>query len=135
MKKDTKEKNQRIRIASEISEGRRTFASGASMLRDMESISDSSAERMLKLDGFKVPKSRRRPAAHPRREPRAHAGELGQADASRHDWFQEGIDPNTGNANYDHLYGIINDATGMVSALWMEKEETTPAERLLLLPC
>lgn len=191
MKKDTKEKNQRIRIVSEILEGHRSFASGArilglceqqmrnivakavrdgidsvavdgrknnrskrtipestrekiislykdkytdfnfthfaSMLRDMEhiNISDSSVERILKQAGFKVPKTKRRPAAHPRREPRAHAGEMGQADASKHDWFQEGIDPETGRNHYHHIYGIIDDATGRVSALWMEKEETT----------
>lgn len=103
------------------------FAHFSSMLRDMEhiSISDSSVERILKEAGFKVPKAKRRPATHFRREPRAHAGELGQADASKHDWFQEGIDPKTGNPFYHHLYGIIDDATGKVSALWMEKEETT----------
>ena len=103
------------------------FAHFSSMLRDMEhiSISDSSVERILKEAGFKVPKARRRPAAHFRREPRAHAGELGQADASKHDWFREGIDPETGNPFYHHLYGIIDDATGKVSALWMEKEETS----------
>lgn len=191
MKRDKKEKNQRIRIVSEILEGHRNFASGArilglceqqmrniaakavregiesvavdgrknnrsqrsipestrekivslyrekytdfnfahfaSMLRDMEhiSISDSSVGRILKQEGFKVTKSKRRPAAHPRREPRAHAGEMGQADASKHDWFQEGVDSRTGNPHYHHLYGIIDDATGLVSALWMEKEETT----------
>lgn len=191
MKKDRKEKNQRIRIVSEILEGHRSFVSGArilglceqqmrnivakavkdgiesvavdgrrnnrsqrtipestrekiirlyrdkytdfnfthfaSMLRDMEhiSISDSSVERILKQAGFSVPKAKRRPSAHQRREPRAHAGEMGQADASKHDWFQEGVNPETGRHHYHHLYGIIDDATGKVSALWMEKEETT----------
>lgn len=97
------------------------------MLRDIEhiGISDSSVGRILKEAGFRVPKARRRAAVHSRREPRAHAGELGQADASKHDWFQEGIDPDTGNPSYHHLYGIMDDATGRVSALWMEKEETT----------
>ena len=103
------------------------FAHFSSMLRDIEhiSISDSSVERILKAEGFKVPKTKRRPAAHSRREPRAHAGELGQADASKHDWFQEGIDQSTDKSFYHHLYGIIDDATGKVSALWMEKEETS----------
>lgn len=103
------------------------FAHFSSMLRDIEhiGISDSSVGRILKEAGFRVPKARRRAAVHSRREPRAHAGELGQADASKHDWFQEGIDPDTGNPSYHHLYGIMDDATGRVSALWMEKEETT----------
>ena len=54
---------------------------------------------------------------HPSRPRRENFGELVQIDASLHRWFGEGFPKAT-------LHGAVDDATGMVLALWLDREET-----------
>lgn len=46
-------------------------------------------------------------------------GELLQLDASQYDWFSNG--------GYCYLHGSIDDASGLITGLYMDKEETTNA--------
>lgn len=79
-------------------------------------ISVSSVSRHLKAAGFSSPKAKRRPKKHHSRDAREREGELVQMDASSFDWFDNGT--------YFHLHGAIDDATGRILALHLEKEET-----------
>ena len=63
------------------------------------------------------PKEKKR-KIHPSRKRRESEGELLQADASEHDWF-EGRGPRC------HLHLFIDDATSEIPGGWFEIEETT----------
>jgi transposase len=68
--------------------------------------------------GHKSPKTRRakkQKDAHPPRPRRECFGEMLQGDASPFDWFDNGQE--------ESLHGYIDDATGMVTGLYIEKHE------------
>lgn len=79
-------------------------------------VSPSTVSRVLKKHGIKSPKSKRRPKKHRSRDAREHEGEMAQMDASPFDWLVDG--------QILHLHGVIDDATGRVLALYLDKEET-----------
>lgn len=109
------------------------FCHYTSMLNDFEAIhvSLSTVRRILEAKSIKVPHKVKKRSPHRRRPARAHAGELCQMDASKHDWFTESKDGTMAEV-YHHLYGLIDDATCIVPALWMEKEETTHGYFMLM---
>jgi transposase len=53
--------------------------------------------------------------AHPRRPRCANFGEELQMDASKHNWF---------GSEYSHLHAAIDDATGRLTGMYFEREET-----------
>jgi hypothetical protein len=78
----------------------------------------SALRKILYAAGIKSPKSRRtkkQMKTHPPRPRRACFGEMLQADASPYDWFDSG--------QSESLHGFIDDATGNVTGLYMEKNE------------
>lgn len=79
-------------------------------------VSVSTVSRLLKSEGIRSPKAKRRPKKHRSRTAREREGELAQMDASKFDWLSNG--------SYLHLHGSVDDATGRVLALHFEKEET-----------
>lgn len=79
-------------------------------------LSVSTVARYLKAAGIRSPKAKRRPKKHRSRESRPCEGEMAQMDASKFDWLDNGT--------YLHLHGAVDDATGRVLALHLEKEET-----------
>jgi transposase len=79
-------------------------------------VSVSTVSRLLKSEGIRSPKAKRRPKKHRSRIARKREGELAQMDASKYDWLSNG--------SYLHLHGAIDDATGRILALHFEKEET-----------
>lgn len=80
-------------------------------------VSRSTVSRILKDQGIVSPKARRPRQSHPTRKPRSREGAMAQMDASSFDWLCTGF--------YLHLHGAIDDATGKILALHLEKEETT----------
>ncbi len=90
------------------------------------SVSDSYIYRLLTSHGIESPaKKRNKPRSHPPRARKKNAGELVQVDASKHQWLY--------NTNeYFHLHGAIDDATGIVTACIMMKEETMLGYQLLM---
>ena len=89
-------------------------------------ISDSYIYNLLTANGYKSPaRKKHRPKSHPPRVRRENAGELVQVDASRHQWLY-------GTDEYFYLHGAIDDATGIVTACIMMKEETTLGYQLLM---
>ena len=84
------------------------------------SITYRPLHRILTGAGFRSPKGhrkRKKENVHPSRPRRENFGELVQIDASLHRWFGEGFPKAT-------LHGAVDDATGMVLALWFDREET-----------
>ncbi|MDA3833109.1 MAG: ISNCY family transposase [Spirochaetales bacterium] len=79
-------------------------------------VSVSTVSRILKAQGIRSPKAKRRPKKHRSRDARLHEGDMAQMDASSFDWL--------GTGSYLQLHGAIDDATGRVLALHFEKEET-----------
>lgn len=89
-------------------------------------VSNSFIYTNLKKAKIKPPgRSRRRRKLHPLRPRRENAGELIQVDASNHPWFLT-------NGERFHLHGGIDDATGIVTACILQKEETTYGYQLVL---
>ena len=78
-------------------------------------ISYSALYELLTDEGEKSPKKRRRFKKHRKRKRREQAGELVQIDASPYDWLGIGIMTN--------MHGIIDDATGQVTGLYLCKNE------------
>lgn len=80
--------------------------------KDIPPPSARTVERILTRNGVASPQAKRVPRkrAHPRRQRRAHFGELVQIDASYHDWLSLG----SGHKITLHLY--IDDATSMLLA-------------------
>ena len=80
------------------------------------SISYSSLRRILLEGGIKPPESRVARAICPPRPRRVFAGELLQMDASIHNWLY-------GDSHLYALHGAIDDATGIITGLWLERAE------------
>lgn len=89
-------------------------------------VSDSYLYKLLTTNGYKSPaKKRHKPRSHPPRARKENAGELVQVDASKHQWLY-------GTDEYFYLHGAIDDATGIVTACVMMKEETILGYQLLM---
>ena len=76
--------------------------------------------RILTKNGIRSPKHQKlkhKENIHPLRERRKHFGELVQIDASIHNWFGNDL-------NKAGLHGAIDDATGIVLALYFDYNET-----------
>jgi len=78
------------------------------------SVSYPSIYRILSEAGIISPKKKRKGSTHHRRKRKAREGLLIQIDASPHTWFDETI---------TSLHGAIDDATGKICALHLEKNE------------
>ena len=86
---------------------------------------------VLKSRGFQSPYCngpRRKKKEHPLRPRRARFGELVQVDATFYDFFSF-----AGDHEVYILHGIIDDATEMILALWMDRRETLDGYRHVLL--
>ena len=79
-------------------------------------VSVSTVSRILKAQGIRSPKAKRKLKKHRSRDARLYEGEMAQMDASSFDWW--------GTRSYLHLHGAIDDTTGRVLALHFEKEKT-----------
>jgi len=79
------------------------------------SISYNALHSLLTAEGIKSPMTKRRFKAHRRRKRRPQAGSLVQTDSSIHDWF--------GTGTRQALHGIIDDATGQITGLYLCKNE------------
>ena len=86
----------------------------------------SSLRRILIEGGIKPPESRVPKIIYPPRPRRCFAGELLQVDASTHNWLYKDFHLYT-------LHGAIDDATGIITGLWLEKEETMHGYQMILL--
>jgi transposase len=81
------------------------------------SVSRSTVRRIRRSIGQPSPRKHRSPRHRSSRERRAKAGELLQADGSRHDWLE-------GRGPWLTLVGYIDDATGEVlGAVFREEED------------
>jgi transposase len=79
-------------------------------------ISYTALSNLLKGNGFKSPKKRRkRKTRHPRRERRPCFGDMLQTDATPFDWFGKG-------ESYA-LHAFIDDATSKLTGMYMTKNE------------
>ena len=78
-------------------------------------ISYSALYGLLKNVGVASPKKKRGVVKHRRRKRKERAGELLQLDASPYDWF--------GSGNRQALHASIDDATGVVTGLYMTENE------------
>ena len=78
-------------------------------------ISYCALYNLLKDAGIKSPKKRLNKVKHRRRKRRASAGELGQIDATPYDWL--------GTGTRYALHGSIDDATGVITGLYMTENE------------
>lgn len=85
-----------------------------------------SLRRILIEGGISPPESRAAKITSPPRPRRIFAGELLQVDASIHNWLYKDF----------HLYalhGAIDDATGIITGLWLEKAENMYGYQMILL--
>ena len=78
-------------------------------------ISGKSVSRILKAAGVENKHSHKAPKKYRSRPRRKRLGELVQIDASPFDWLERGEEYS--------LHGAIDDATGRVLSLWLEKNE------------
>lgn len=83
-------------------------------------VSYSSLHRLFTKNAIKSPKSRRRKKRniHKSRERKAALGMMLQADATPFAWFKE-----FGDKNHYSLHGFIDDATNIVTGLYICKNE------------
>lgn len=89
-------------------------------------VSDSFIYNLLTSNGIESPhKYKCRKKSHPPRKRRENAGELIQVDASKHQWFY-------GDNTYYYLHGGIDDATGIVTSCFFEKQETIHGYQMIL---
>ena len=98
------------------------------MLEDFHNIniSDTFIYNLLSSNGIESPyKYKQRKTSHPPRERKEFAGELLQVDASKHKWFY-------GNDTYYHLYGAIDDSTGIVTGFYLTEQETIFGYQMVL---
>lgn len=84
-----------------------------------------SLRRILIEGGIKPPDTRAAKIISPPRPRRAFAGELLQVDASIHHWLYKDFN------NYA-LHGAIDDATGIITGLWLEKAENIHGYQMVL---
>ena len=85
----------------------------------------STLRRILIDSGIKPPEPKAAKIISPPRPRRIFAGELLQADASIHNWLYKDF----------HLYalhGAIDDATGILTGLWLEKTENMHGYQMVL---
>jgi transposase len=98
---------------------RANFAHFTEILQEQGISYDYTTVRnILTSAGIKIPKCRRpkkEKVPHPPRPRREAFGEMLQADASPFDWL--------GNGEMYALHGYIDDATGKITGLYMEKNE------------
>lgn len=93
-------------------------------------VSDRFVYNLLTTAGYKSPKAKKhKPKKHPPRERKENAGELLQTDASIHLWIVLGKGKDT---HKYALHGMIDDATGIVTALRLCNEETNIGYQLCL---
>jgi transposase len=87
------------------------------LLEEHENIklSYSALHNVLSKAKIKSPKKHKKTKLHPRRKRKESAGMMLQADGTPHAWFG-------GNQKYS-LHGFIDDATGMITGLYMAKYE------------
>ena len=85
----------------------------------------SSLRRILLEGGIRPVNPKKAKVISPPRSRRAFAGELVQMDASTHRWLYKDFH------NYA-LHGAIDDATGIITGLWLEKEETAHGYQMVL---
>jgi transposase len=78
-------------------------------------ISYDALHNLLTQEGITSPMTRRRFKPHRRRKRRPQAGSLVQTDASSHDWLGTGV--------RQALHGVIDDATGQITGLYLCKNE------------
>lgn len=72
--------------------------------------------QLLKKNNIKSPRTHRKTKQHHRRKRRSQMGELLQVDATPHEFFENDKDKYT-------LHGFIDDATGVITGLYMCKNE------------
>jgi len=113
---ETKEEILRLRRLPEYS--RSNFAHFKELLEREHGIAISygTLYALMKSEGEKSPKTRRRAKPHRRRKRRAQAGLLLQMDASRHAWF-------IGDSKKYEIHGAIDDATSQATGLYMAENE------------
>jgi len=78
-------------------------------------VSYTTLYSILKEGGIESPKKHRKTKVHRRRKRRACPGELIQIDAAPYDWFGDGV--------MRSIHGGIDDASGMVTGLYMTENE------------
>jgi hypothetical protein len=119
---DRRSEETRARIVelSETTYARVNDSHLAELLAEREdiSISRSSLRRLLRDAGRPAPRRRRSPRHRSRRDRRPREGMLLQTDGSRHDWLGDRGPRLT-------LVGIIDDATGRVTAATFREQEDT----------
>jgi transposase len=82
-------------------------------------VSDSFIRKLLLKNGINSPYTyKKHRKAQPLRARRELSGELIQVDASKHKWLYQ-------DNNYYHLHGGIDDSTGIVTGVYLTKEETS----------
>ncbi len=83
-------------------------------------ISYFALRKLLLENDFKSPKTHRKSTKvkHPRRQRKESFGEMLQCDASTHQWFQN-------DSRYYTIHGAIDDATSIVTGLYMCENECT----------
>jgi transposase len=79
-------------------------------------VSYSFLYNFLKSNGFESSRKHRKAKKHHRRKRRERFGELLQADATSHQFFE-------GDHKYYALHGFIDDATGQITGLYMCENE------------
>lgn len=85
----------------------------------------SSLRRILIEGGIKPPETRIAKAVSSPRPRRIYAGELLQVDASIHNWLYK-------DSHLYALHGAIDDATGIITGLWLEKTENMHGYQMVL---
>lgn len=88
-------------------------------------ISYSSLRRILIEGGIKPPDSKVTKIISPPRPRRIFAGELLQMDASIHRWLYKDYHSYA-------LHGAIDDATGIITGLWLERAENMHGYQMIL---
>jgi len=79
-------------------------------------ISYSALYEMLTADKIESPRTKRRFKPHRSRKRKPQAGLLTQTDASHHRWLKD-------DKKFYTMHGVIDDATGQVTGLYMTKNE------------
>lgn len=107
------------------------FSHFRDMLEEYEGLSVplSTARAVLVAGGIESPYShrRRKKEEHPLRARRPRFGEMVQVDATFGAFFSF-----AGDYEVYAIHGIVDDATGMVLALWMDRQETLEGYRRVL---
>jgi len=90
------------------------------------SVSNSFIYNLLTVEGIVSPQKRRKSKkSYPPRPRKEAAGALVQCDASQFQWFH-------GDKAYYYLHGAIDDATGIVTGAFIQKQETIYGYQMVL---